>query len=246
VGRDQIAPVQPVQGDPVREPEQRPSAEPAQARAGRSLPDAAMPPAAEQGFHEQDQDFNGSAQQRSSDRSGPAAPRHEGMTEDRMFAVGPSGMPRAADPQTTEGAHRVAPPVLPHEPADVPASPASRSVAFEVMQPDLGRINVRVAMAHDIVHTHISSDRADIGQLLVNGQDRLQAALQATGLDMGQFRVDIDRQSGGRAFQQSAYQDQDHGRGGNQPFSHQDGRHHSQAAQEGGRSRRLGMLNLVA
>jgi len=72
--------------------------------------------------------------------------------------------------------------------------PAVRSVVVEVAQPDLGRVNVRVSLAQDLVHTHFSSDRADVGQLLVSGQDRLQSALQASGFDMGQFRVSVDRQ----------------------------------------------------
>lgn len=246
VERERTPRVHPLQAEPVREPEQRPSAEPAQARTGPTLPDASMRPAAAQSFQEPEQDTADSGRQRSPEGSGPGVQRQEGRAEESVFAAGPSGMPRPADHQATGVAHRVASSLLPAEPADAPASPASRSVAFEVLQPDLGRINVRVAMTHDIVHTHISSERADVGQLLVNGQDRLQAALQANGLDMGQFRVDIDRQSGGRSFQQSAYQDQEHGRAGQQPFAHQDGRQHSHAARDGGRNPRLGMLNLVA
>jgi flagellar hook-length control protein FliK len=68
---------------------------------------------------------------------------------------------------------------------------------FEVAQTDLGRVNVRVAMAHDTVHAYLSTDRPDVGNALMNGQDRLQSALQASGLEMGQFRVHIDRQSAG-------------------------------------------------
>jgi flagellar hook-length control protein FliK len=84
----------------------------------------------------------------------------------------------------------------------------SRSVVFEIAEPDLGRINIRVAMANELVHAYLSSDRSEIGQFLINGQDRLQAALQSNGLEMGQFRVDIDRQSAGRTFQQGSSQDQ--------------------------------------
>lgn len=86
--------------------------------------------------------------------------------------------------------------------------PGMRSVVVNVVQPDLGHVNIRVAMTNDVVHTHFSSDRLEVGQFFVNGQDRLQAALQASGLDLGQFRVDIDRQSGGRSFQQGSSQEQ--------------------------------------
>jgi flagellar hook-length control protein FliK len=84
----------------------------------------------------------------------------------------------------------------------------SRSVVFEIAEPDLGRINIRVAMTNELVHAHLSSDRSEVGQFLINGQERLQSALQSNGLEMGQFRVDIDRQSAGRSFQQGPPQDQ--------------------------------------
>jgi flagellar hook-length control protein FliK len=84
----------------------------------------------------------------------------------------------------------------------------SRSVVFEVAGADLGRINIRVSMANELVHAHLLSDRSDVGQFLMNGQDRLQSSLQSNGLDLGQFRVDIDRQSAGRSFQQGSPQDE--------------------------------------
>lgn len=83
-----------------------------------------------------------------------------------------------------------------------------RSVVLEVAQPDLGHVNIRVAMMNESVHAHFLTDRAEVGQFLINGQDRLQTTLQANGLDMGQFRVDIDRQSGGRSFQQGLFHEQ--------------------------------------
>lgn len=89
-----------------------------------------------------------------------------------------------------------------------------RSVVLEVAQPELGHVNIRVAMMNESVHAHFSTDRVEVGQFLINGQDRLQTSLQANGLDMGQFRVDIDRQSGGRSFQQGLFHEQ--GRSGHQ------------------------------
>ncbi len=110
------------------------------------------------------------------------------------------------------------PTVMSPTPSSMPAQDATessvrfmtRSVVFDVAQPDLGHVNIRVAMTNDMVHTHLSADRLEVGQFLVNGQDRLQAAFQANGLDMGQFRVDIDRQSAGRSFQQDFSQEQGH------------------------------------
>lgn len=113
---------------------------------------------------------------------------------DVSAVVPPDRMPPSASIQAAE----------PH------VSQVGRAVLFQVAEPDLGHINIRVAMTKDIVHAYLSSDRPDVGQFLVNGHDRLQSALQANGLEMGQFRVDIDRQYAGRSFQQG--QSQEHNR----------------------------------
>lgn len=85
----------------------------------------------------------------------------------------------------------------------------SRSVTFEVSRHDLGHVNIRVAVRNDLVHAHLSSDRLDVAQYLAAGHDRLQSALQANGLEMGQFRVDVDRHGGGRSFHHGPSHDQD-------------------------------------
>lgn len=95
-----------------------------------------------------------------------------------------------------------------HDPTDKVGQAMGRSVVLNLAQPDLGHVNIRVAMTNDVVHTHLSADRPEVGQFLINGQDRLQAAFQANGLDMGQFRVDIDRQSAGRSFHHGPSQEQ--------------------------------------
>jgi hypothetical protein len=89
-----------------------------------------------------------------------------------------------------------------------PIASSLRSVVLDVAQPELGHVNIRVAMMNESVHAHFSTDRVEVGQFLINGQDRLQTTLQANGLDMGQFRVDIDRQNGGRSFQQGFFHEQ--------------------------------------
>ncbi len=139
------------------------------------------------------------------------------------------------------------PPVHPTFPApDMTQQPIPsilRSVVLDVAQPDLGHVNIRVAMMNDSVHAHFSTDRAEIGQFLINGQDRLQTTLQANGLDMGQFRVDIDRQNGGRSFYQGSFQEQGHsGHQGTQGVTTEQAQGRSEE-----RSRRLdGRLNVVA
>ncbi|MDH4085104.1 MAG: flagellar hook-length control protein FliK, partial [Nitrospira sp.] len=145
-------------------------------------------------------------------------------------------------PQASLSTH-VQPGLHAEEMAQSAGSPAMRSVVVNVHQPDLGHVNIRVAMTNDLVHTHFSSDRLEVGQFFINGQDRLQAALQASGLDMGQFRVDIDRHSGGRSFQQSS--SQEHGQPWNQG-SHGMGRESNSDQQDQTRGALHGLLNVMA
>lgn len=129
------------------------------------------------------------------------------------------------------------------DPAQSAGMPVMRSVVVNVTQPDLGHVNIRVAMTNDVVHTHFSSDRIEVGQFIMNGQDRLQAALQSSGLDMGQFRVDIDRQGAGRSFQQGSFQEQ------GQPWSHgpqRTGQEPHSDQQDQALGALHGLLNLVA
>lgn len=136
-------------------------------------------------------------------------------------------------------------PAMPgHDPTDKSAQVMARSVVFDVAQPDLGHVNIRVAMTNDVVHTHLSADRPEVGQFLINGQDRLQAAFQANGLDMGQFRVDIDRQNAGRSFQQGQFQEQ--GQAWNQDSHGMEHEHGHRDRQDEPRVSLHGLLNLVA
>jgi flagellar hook-length control protein FliK len=111
-------------------------------------------------------------------------------------------------PPTASFASQPQPSVPAHDTAEKSVHVMARSVVLDLSRPDLGHVNIRVAMTNDVVQTHLSADRPEVGQFLINGQDRLQAAFQANGLDMGQFRVDIDRQSAGRSFQQGQFQEQ--------------------------------------
>lgn len=119
----------------------------------------------------------------------------------------PTTAPHPTSPPTVSPGGQTAP-VVPASDMAERSFPGTRSVVFDVAQSDLGHVNIRVAMTNDVVHTYLSADRPEVGQFLMNGQDRLQAAFQANGLDMGQFRVDIDRQSAGRSFQHGSPQEQ--------------------------------------
>jgi hypothetical protein len=156
----------------------------------------------------------------------------------RAFSSAPSAK-LSADTQPTA-------PTTPVQPTDwMPGNSAgqTKSMVLELSQTDLGRVNIRVAVNQDTVHTHFSSERNELGQYLVNGQDRLQSALNASGLDLGRFQVDIDRQSAGRSFQQPTSQGQSQGH-----TPQREGQSSGPGREEVVRDTtpRRGMLNLVA
>ncbi len=172
----------------------------------------------------------------------PAAPSNSSLpvngTDQRAFSSAPSAkLPAEAPPAVTT------PPVQPTDWMPGTSANQTKSMVLELSQADLGRVNIRVAVNQDVVHTHFSSDRSDMGQYLQNGQDRLQSALQTSGLELGRFQVDIDRQSAGRSFQHSASQEQSHGRS-----PHEDNHNRGQGREEFTRepASRRGKLNLVA
>ncbi|MFN3680426.1 MAG: flagellar hook-length control protein FliK [Nitrospira sp.] len=83
-----------------------------------------------------------------------------------------------------------------------------RAVAFEVAEPELGHVTVRVAVKNELVHAHVLSDRPEVAAYLATGYDRLQLALQASGLAMGDFSVDVDRHGSNQSFDQNASPEQ--------------------------------------
>lgn len=177
-----------------------------------------------------------------SEISGPAVPSHPTLlvngADQRAFSSAPAASPAAdARPAVTT------PPVQPADWLAANSASQTKSMVIELSQADLGRVNIRVAVNQDVVHTYFSSDRSDMGQYLQNGQEKLQSALQMSGLDLGRFQVDIDRQSAGRSFQQPASQGQSNGHS-----SHGESRSPGEDREEFTRETtpRRGMLNLVA
>lgn len=163
-----------------------------------------------QSGHEHDSRQQGDPEPKLFQRMAVDLPSMNGRTTEQYAAVAQSqtiSVPTAPAPTVN------VPPAQPvsHMPDLTPTPTPSllRSVVLEVAQPELGYVNIRVAMMNESVHAHFSTDRVEVGQFLINGQDKLQTSLQANGLDMGQFRVDIDRQSGGRSFQQGLFHEQE-------------------------------------
>lgn len=182
------------------------------------------------------------AQSTMPDVSAPATPSNSTLLNNgidhRVFSSAPSDkLPVDAQPAAS---------ALPVQPTDwMPGTSANqtKSMVLELSQADLGRVNIRVAVNQDTVHTHFSSERNELGQYLVNGQDRLQSALNASGLDLGRFQVDIDRQSAGRSFQQPASQGQSQG---HTPQGESQNPGHGREEVMRDNKPRRGMLNLVA
>ncbi len=125
--------------------------------------------------------------------------------------------------------------------SEAPATSPAPSVQFDLPNTDFGHLRVRVVLSDQTVHTHMVTDRADLGRLLVDRQDYLGAQLSTAGLDLGQLRVQVDRQG--------------HFHQGYESPHRQDGRFHQAAGEQpqdrhapaSGQSReRAGVLSLFA
>ncbi len=182
------------------------------------------------------------AQSTMPDVSTPATPSNSTLVTHGMDHRAFSSAPSAKGPADTQSA-APAPPVQPTDWMPGTSANQTKSMVLELSQADLGRVNIRVAVNQDTVHTHFSSERNEMGQYLVNGQDRLQSALNASGLDLGRFQVDIDRQSAGRSFQQPTSQGQSQGHTP-QGESQNPGQGREEVLRD--TTPRRGMLNLVA
>ncbi len=88
-----------------------------------------------------------------------------------------------------------------------------QSVHLEIHPADLGRIQLRVMLANQTVHTQVTTQHADVGQFLIARQGQLETALNTSGLDLGQFRVLVDRHGSGQGSQEWTPQPHDHGQG---------------------------------
>jgi flagellar hook-length control protein FliK len=107
--------------------------------------------------------------------------------ERQIAGLGPNSNQEAKSTPPVPPAHPVVPP------ADETASPpASRSVSLEVQPPELGRVQLRVTVAEQTVHAHVTTEQVEVKNFLVANQARLETGLQAHGMDIGSFQVDVD------------------------------------------------------
>jgi hypothetical protein len=70
-----------------------------------------------------------------------------------------------------------------------------QSVHVELLSHEAGPLSVRISMVDQTVHTQVTTDRNDLGAILVGRQDQLQQSLIKSGLELGQFQVHIDQRN---------------------------------------------------
>ena len=107
-----------------------------------------------------------------------------------------------------------------HSATMTPARGSVQTVQVDLPSHDSGPLSVRISMTDQTVHTQFTTDRSDLGALLLTRQDQLQQSLTKSGLELGQFQVHVGRegqqealpdrqprQNGGASEQQSAFQE---------------------------------------
>lgn len=131
-----------------------------------------------------------------SGKSQKEAPASQPVTGAERLGVG-MGDGRMGRIDGTAKAAAVAPVAsLPTEPAG--ASPV-QSLRLELDRPDLGGVQVRVVLADQTVHAQVTTGQVEVRDFLIAKQDQLAVGLKASGLEMGEFQVDVDPQGGGQS-----------------------------------------------
>jgi hypothetical protein len=67
-------------------------------------------------------------------------------------------------------------------------------VQFDMAPADFGQLRVRVVLSDHTVHTLMTTDRAELGQMLMGQQEQLNTQLSAAGLDLGRFQVQVNQE----------------------------------------------------
>ena len=87
--------------------------------------------------------------------------------------------------------------------------PVTHAVQFDLAPSDFGQLRVRVVLSDHTIHTHMSTDRAELGQMLTGQQEQLSTQLAAAGLDLGRFQVQVDQERTNHSRQDWQSQSQD-------------------------------------
>lgn len=107
------------------------------------------------------------------------------------------------------------------------ASGKAQTVHLELPSHDSGPLSVRISMTDQTVRTQFTTDRSDLGALLMGRQDQLQQNLTKSGLELGQFQVHIDQQG-----RQEAFPDRQSRRNGGASEQQPASQDHNQEAQD--------------
>ena len=117
----------------------------------------------------------------------------EGGTQYSSYQQGQGGTP--TNIRTASASSVPVPPQtnqLSPDPEPTPV-PRTQAVQFDMSPADFGQLRVRVVLSDHTIHTHMSTDRAELGQMLTGQQEQLSTQLTAAGLDMGRFQVHVDQ-----------------------------------------------------
>jgi hypothetical protein len=117
----------------------------------------------------------------------------EGGTQYSSYQQGQGGTPpniRSAPASSVVVPQQTNPLSPDAEPTPVPRT---QSVQFDLSPADFGQLRVRVVLSDHTIHTHMSTDRAELGQMLTGQQEQLSAQLSTAGLDLGRFQVHVDQ-----------------------------------------------------
>ena len=155
------------------------------------------------------------------------------MTRDNQFPFfsGQFTSARQAQPSTDgESSSVVTPSALlgkDHSATMTSVPGKAQAVHVELPSHNSGPLSVRISMTDQTVHTQFTTDRNDLGALLMGRQDQLQQNLTKSGLELGQFQVHIDQQS-----QQETLQDRQSRRNGGASEHQSASQNHNQQAQD--------------
>jgi Flagellar hook-length control protein FliK len=76
----------------------------------------------------------------------------------------------------------------------------AQTVQVELPSHEAGPMSVRISMMDQTVHTQFTTDRGDLGAILIGRQDQLQQSLAKSGLELGQFQVHVNQEGRQEAF----------------------------------------------
>jgi hypothetical protein len=133
----------------------------------------------------------------------------EGGTQYSSYQQGQGGTPPNIRPASASSV-----PVPPQtsqlspDPEPTPV-PRTQAVQFDLSPIDFGQLRVRVVLSDHTIHTHMSTDRAELGQMLTGQQEQLSTQLSTAGLDLGRFQVHVDQDrtnQSGQNWQSQAHQ----------------------------------------